>query len=166
LITPLEIHNHQFSKSFRGYNEQEVKNFLIQIGENYENLYRENNQLKEEIQRLEGELTKYYKLEETMNNTLIIAQQTAEEVKNNAHKEAELMLKESKKRIADLLMLYQEVIKRINVLNVELKSQIATQMDMLDKNDKKLEELADFFYSKDLKIIMENLEKETLKENE
>jgi len=164
MITPLEIHNQQFSKSLRGYNEQEVKNFLTHIGEDYENLYRENGQLKEDIQKLKYELEKYHKLEETMNNALVLAQQTAEEVKTNARKEADLMLQDFKKRIADLLMLYQEVIKRVSVLNVELKAQVDSQMEMLKKNDKKIEEITNFFCSKDMKNIMESLEKASLED--
>ena len=166
MITPLEIHNRQFKKSFRGYEEQEVNKFLTEIGNSYENLYKENIELKEEIQRLDSELRKYLKLEATMNNALILAQETAEEVKKNAHKEADLILQDSKQRIADMLMVYQEVIKRIGLLNSELKSQIGVQMQMLDKNDQKLEELADFFYSKDMKMIMEKLEKQVLEDNE
>lgn len=158
MITAMEIRNQQFSKSMRGYNQEEVKNFLMQLAQDYENLYSQNATLKENIKRLEAELQKYHKIEETMNNSLILAQQTAEDMKNNARRESELILEDAKKRIAELLMTYQEVIKRLNLFNTELKSQVSGQMEMLEKNQQRVEELTQFFYSKDLKEILEKLE--------
>lgn len=158
MITAMEIRNQQFSKSMRGYNQEEVKNFLMQLAQDYENLYSQNATLKENIKRLETELQKYHKIEETMNNSLILAQQTAEDMKNNARRESELILEDAKKRIAELLMTYQEVIKRLNLFNTELKSQVSGQMEMLEKNQQRVEELSQFFYSKDLKEILEKLE--------
>jgi cell division initiation protein len=93
-----------------------------------------------------------------MNNSLILAQQTAEDLKEAARKEAQLMLEESKRRISDVLMVYQEIIKRMNLFNTELRAQINVQLEMLDKNQHKIEELSDFFYGKDLKEMMERLE--------
>lgn len=158
MITAMEIRNQQFSKSMRGYNQEEVKNFLMQLAQDYENLYSQNATLKENIKRLEAELQKYHKIEETMNNSLILAQQTAEDMKNNARRESESILEDAKKRIAELLMTYQEVIKRLNLFNTELKSQVSGQMEMLEKNQQRVEELSQFFYSKDLKEILEKLE--------
>lgn len=164
MITAMEIRNQQFGKSMRGYNEDEVKNFLYRLSQDYENLYSENAQLKEQIQRLEFELAKYRKMEETMNNSLILAQQTAEDLKANAQREAELLLEESKRRIADVLMIYQEIIKRMNIFGVEIKAQISGQLEMLEKNQAKVEELSEFFYGKDLKDVIEKLEKVSLNE--
>lgn len=164
MITPMEIRNQQFKKAFRGYREDEVKNFLNQVVMDYENLYSENSKLKENIQRLEYELDKYHKLEDTMNNSLILAQQTAEELKGNARKEAELFMEQAKKRIAEVLMVYQEVIKRLGLFSAELKGQITSEMEMLEKNQNKIEELSNFFYSSDIKEIIEKLEKITLEE--
>ncbi len=164
MITGMEIRNQQFGKSLRGYNEEEVKNFLMQLAQDYENLYSQNATLKESIQRLEGELLKYHKIEDAMNNSLIFAQQTAEDVKTNARREAELILVDAKKRIADLLMVYQEVIKRLNIFNTELKAQMSGQMEMLEKNQQRIEELTQFFYSKDLKDILEKLEQVNIKD--
>lgn len=163
MITAMEIRNQQFKKAFRGYEKNEVKNFIMQLAQDYENLYSENAQLREKIQRVEYEIEKYRKIEETMNNSLILAQQTAEDLKNNARKEADLILEQSKNRIAEILMVYQEVIKRLGIFGTELKAQISSEMEMLEKNQKKVEELSSFFYSKDLKEIIENLDKLSIK---
>ena len=163
MITAMEIRNQQFGKSMRGYNQEEVKNFLMQLAQDYENLYSQNATLKESIQRLEAELLKYHKIEDTMNNSLIFAQQTAEDIKSNARREAELIMVDAKKRIAELLMVYQEVIKRLNLFNTELKAQMSGQMEMLEKNQQRVEELTQFFYGKDIKDMLEKLEQVNIK---
>jgi len=160
----MEIRNQQFTKSMRGYNEEEVKNFLQQLAQNYETLYSENSQLKESIQRCKFELDKYHKIEETMNNSLILAQQTAETLKVNAQKEAEKILDDSKRSIAEMLSAYQEVIKRLNLFNLELKSQLNIELEMLEKNMKKTEELSTFFNNQDVKDLLSNMSKLKIEE--
>ncbi|HZK43234.1 MAG TPA: DivIVA domain-containing protein [Syntrophomonadaceae bacterium] len=158
-MTAVEIRNQTFNKSMRGYSEEEVKNFLYRLSQDYENLYSENVQLKEQLQKLEYDLKKYHQIEETMNNSLILAQQTAEDLKANAHKEADLILKESKRRISEVLAVYQDIIKRLNVFGVEIKAQVNAHTDIMEKNQMKIDDLSQFFYSKDLKDLMEGLEK-------
>jgi len=158
----MEIRNQQFRKAVRGYSEDEVRNFLVRIAQDYETLYSENAKMRETVQRLEYELSRYHRMEETMNSSLILAQQTAEDLKAAARKEAQLMLEESKRRISDILLVYQEIIKRMSLFNTELKAQIGGQLEILDKNQRKIEELSDFFYGRDLKEMMERLESVTI----
>jgi len=165
MITAMEIRNQQFRKAVRGYSEDEVRNFLVRIAQDYETLYSEYAKSKETIQRLEHELSRYHRMEETMNSSLILAQQTAEDLKATARKEAQLMLEESKRKISDILLVYQEIIKRMNLFNTELKAQISGQMEMLEKNQRKIEELSNFFYGRDLKEIMERLETVTVNQD-
>lgn len=162
MITANEIRNQQFRKGVRGYSEDEVRNFLALIAQDYEVLYSENAKIRETMQRLEQDLARYHRMEETMNSSLILAQQTAEDLKGAARKEAQLMLEEAKHRISDILMVYQEIIKRMNLFNTELKAQVGGQLEILDKNQAKIEELSDFFYGRDLKEMMERLESVTL----
>lgn len=100
-----------------------------------------------------------------MNSSLIVAQQTAENIKTNAQRDAENLINNAKKRIAEIFLLYQDVIKRLNMFNSELKGQIAGQLEMVAKNQAKVEELTDFFFGKDTKEIMEDLEKVGLKDD-
>lgn len=159
MITAMEIRNQQFGRSFRGYSSEEVNNFLAKLAQDYENLYSENARLKESLERAKYDLERYHKLEETMNNSLILAQQTAEMLKLNAQKEADSILEDSKKKIAETFMVYQEVIKRLNIFNAEIKAQISGEMEMLERSQRKAEELSSFFYSKDIKDILVNLGK-------
>lgn len=89
MLTPMEIHDHQFKKSFRGYNENEVDDFLDKVVDDFERLLKENERLKNQLYSTETELEKYRSLEKTMNDTLIVAQRTADEVISAARKNAE-----------------------------------------------------------------------------
>jgi len=95
MLTPLDIHNKEFKKRFRGYNEEEVDEFLDTVIKDYEQLYRENIEIKETLDRLNSKLEHFQHMENTLHNTLIIAQETAEEVKFNAKRTTELMIKEA-----------------------------------------------------------------------
>lgn len=165
-MTGQEIRKQEFSKSLRGFDQEEVRNYLFTLAQDYENVYSENVQLKENVQRLNYELNRYHKLEETMNNSLILAQQTGEMLKENAKKEAEILLENSKKRIAEIFSIYQEVVKRLNMFNTELKAQLSGELEMVTKSQLKAEELTNFFYSSDIKDLMVNLDKLKIEEKE
>lgn len=91
MLTPLDIHNKEFRRSFRGYNEDEIDEFLDQVVNDYEKLFRENAQLKEELERKKKDIDQYQQLEKNLQDTLLVAQRTAEEVVSNAKKTAEEM---------------------------------------------------------------------------
>ena len=158
MMTSMEIRSQQFNRGMRGFKEEEVRNFLALVAQDYEKLFHENATLRDQIQKMEFELNKYRQMEETINNSLILAQQTAEEYKQNARREAELTLNEAKQKIAAMLNVYQDVIKRLNIYNAELKAQLSGQLEMLDKSQQRGEELSTFFYGKDLKELLEDLE--------
>lgn len=89
MLTPMEIHDHQFKKTFRGYSENEVDDFLDKIVVDFEKLMREIERLKNQVNTYNVELEKYRGLEKTMNDTLMVAQRTADEVISTARKNAE-----------------------------------------------------------------------------
>lgn len=89
MLTPMDIHNQTFKRSFRGFNEEEVDNFLDQVVNDYEHLWRENDKLKEELARSRKDIEQYKRLEKNLQDTLLVAQKTAEEVTSNAKKSAE-----------------------------------------------------------------------------
>ena len=89
MLTPMEIHNHQFKKSFRGYNENEVDDFLDRVVADFEKLQRDNERLKNQAETLNREIEQYRKLEKNLNDTLMVAQRTADEVISAAKKNAD-----------------------------------------------------------------------------
>ncbi|MGL5244348.1 MAG: DivIVA domain-containing protein [Sarcina sp.] len=92
-LTPMEINNKEFKKALRGYCAEEVDEFLDRIVEEFENLYRENTSLKEKIESSTEKIEHYSKIENTIQNTLLLAQNTAEQAKANAQKEADVIIK-------------------------------------------------------------------------
>ncbi len=89
MLTPMDIHNKDFKRAIRGYNSNEVDEFLDRIVTDYEKLFRENDKLKEQAGFNEKEISQYRKLEKNLQDTLMMAQNTADEILAAAKKNAE-----------------------------------------------------------------------------
>ncbi|MCI6693138.1 MAG: DivIVA domain-containing protein [Clostridium sp.] len=103
-LTPMDISNKEFKKGFRGYDSEEVDEFINEIIENYEELYKENSRLKENLSRVNEKLEHYVKIENTIQNTLLLAQNAAEQARETSQKESDMILKnanEVAKKILD-----------------------------------------------------------------
>jgi cell division initiation protein len=94
-LTPMDINNRKFGKSLRGYDTEEVESFLQTVSEDLEELISENVELKKQIERLNDSLTDLKEREHILKDTMLLAQQTKEEIKTNAIKEAEIIIRES-----------------------------------------------------------------------
>ncbi len=94
-LTPLDIRHKEFKRGMRGYVDGEVDEFLDEIADEFERLFKENIELAERGESLQEKIDQYRNLEETLQNTLVAAQRSAEELKANAQKEAQLMLSEA-----------------------------------------------------------------------
>ena len=96
MITPLDIENKKFSKrALNGYSTEEVDDFLDELTIAYEKLYKESSENKQMIDNLNNELNKYKQMESTLQNTLLMAQSAADEIKNEAKKQADTMVSEA-----------------------------------------------------------------------
>ncbi|NLO81782.1 MAG: DivIVA domain-containing protein [Clostridiales bacterium] len=123
-LTPVDIHNKEFSRTFRGYNEDEVDQFLDLIVEDFEKLYKENFELKERLSMLKEQVEYYKTMEATLKDTLITAQKTAEEVEASAHKKAELIIEEAEQEAQKIIQNANEQVLRIRLEYEETKKQI------------------------------------------
>jgi len=85
-ITPMDIEQQEFSRSFRGYNEEEVDDFLDKIVKDYEELINENVRLNEEIEKMKERLKEFSEIEESLKGALLNAQKSAEEIKGRIEK--------------------------------------------------------------------------------
>ena len=142
MLTPLEIDNKTFPRVFKGYNETEVDDFLDQIAADYGKLYKENAELKNEIEQSKKELEHYRKVEHTLQNTLVMAQSTAEEIKKIANqqaeqivKEAELEAKESvseiKNQTLEEMRRMEEMKKQFDVYKAKMEALLISQLELL-----------------------------------
>lgn len=124
-LTPLDIHNKEFSRRLRGYNEDEVNEFLDQVIKDYEALIRENKELQNQVLGLQERLDHFANMEETLSKTIIVAQETADELRNNSKKEAQLIIKEAEKNADRIINESLAKSRKIALEIEELKKQAA-----------------------------------------
>lgn len=143
MITPLDIENKKFSKQMmNGYNVEEVDEFLDDLTVDYEKAYKQSTELKARVDELENSLLHYKTIEDTLQNTLVMAQTTAEEVKDVARQQAEQIIKEAegnaRKSVDDLgqeiLMKKKEledIKKQFDVYKAKMESLLISQLELL-----------------------------------
>jgi cell division initiation protein len=102
-ITPLDIQQMVFKAGFRGYDKEEVNRFLEQVAQTVELLNRDNAVQREKISMLEQQLAELKRTEATLSTTLLSAQSLAEDVKRNAQREADLLIKEAELKASELI---------------------------------------------------------------
>lgn len=145
-LTPLDIHNKEFGRRLRGYDEDEVNEFLDQVIKDYESLIRENKELQNQLLTVQEKLNHFANIEETLSKTIIVAQEAADEVKGNAKKEAQLIIKEAEKNadriINDSLsksrkvsLEAEELRKQASIYRSRFRMLVEAQLEMLSKDD-------------------------------
>lgn len=104
MITPLDIENKKFSKQMmNGYNVDEVDEFLDQIMQDYETNYKELAASTAKLEELNNALNHYKTIESTLQNTLVMAQSTAEEVKSVAKQQADQIIAEAQSEAESII---------------------------------------------------------------
>ena len=89
MLTPMDIHAKEFGKSFRGFDENEVNEFLNEVMKAYATVLDERDQLRAELAREQETVDEFRRIEQSMRETLIVAQKTAEDVMESAKKNAD-----------------------------------------------------------------------------
>ena len=143
MLTPLDIENKKFSKQMMsGYSVDEVDEFLDEITADYEKLYKESAEAKNKIEDMQEDMAKYKNIENTLNNTLIMAQTAADDVKNLAKQQAEAILNEAqanaKQAVAELeqdIVIKQKELedlqKQFDVYKAKMESLLISQLELL-----------------------------------
>ncbi|ATO48114.1 MULTISPECIES: DivIVA domain-containing protein [Brevibacillus] len=145
-LTPLDIHNKEFSSGFRGYNVDEVNEFLDQIIKDFELMIKEKREIEERMSLLTERLDHYKNLEENLSKSILVAQETAEEVRNNARKESQLILKEAEKNADRIInealaksrkvaIEIEELKKRASVYRMRFRTLLEAQLEMIENGD-------------------------------
>lgn len=128
MITPMDIHNKTFSRGLRGYNEEEVNDFIRQLVTDYEQIYREHREMEEEMDQMKAKLANYEKISETMSQALQLAKDTSENVKKNAQRNAEILIAnahmESEKKLQEANEHRRKLIETINRTEGDMKNYI------------------------------------------
>ncbi len=145
MYSPRDLETIEFQKvKFRGYDPEEVDDIFAVIAKDYETLYKENISLKDKIDVLNGLVQQYKTVEETMQNTLMIAQTTAEEVIRTAKMQAEGILDDARREAEGIKMNIQSDIQTLEARKSQIeqdlrafvfktKGLLKTEQDILDE---------------------------------
>ncbi len=144
MLTPVDIENKEFTKTFRGYDVTEVEEFMRSLVADYERLYRSNADLKEKNATLNDTIGTYRGMEETMQNAILAAQRTAEDIKKTAYERAEVIVKDAERRaaeaigkanaaIAQLEKTYLFMQGEMNGFKAKMNALLATYMQLLSE---------------------------------
>lgn len=145
-LSPLDIHNKEFGKGFRGYNEDEVNEFLDQIIKDFEILLKDKKELEDKLKSSSERVGHFTTIEMTLQKSIVIAQEAAEEVRRNSQKEAKLIVKEAEKnadRIVNealskarrIALEIEELKKQSKVFRNRFKMLVEAQLDLIDTDD-------------------------------
>ncbi|MHA0855864.1 DivIVA domain-containing protein [Paenibacillus sp. CMAA1364] len=141
-LTPLDIHNKEFGRRIRGYDEDEVNEFLDQVIKDYEGVIRENKELHNQMFNLQERLDHFVNIEESLSKTIIVAQEAADDVKSNAKKESQLILKEAEKNADRIInealsksrkiaMEVEELKKQASIYRTRFRTLVEAQLELL-----------------------------------
>ena len=148
MITPLDIENKKFAKQvMNGYSVDEVDDFLDDLTVEYEKLFKENAEYKNDIIRLKEDMEHYKAIENTLQNTLVMAQTTAEDVKNVAKQQAEQIIAEAKlnaEKEVDYLeneislkkKELEDIQREFDVYKAKMESLLISQLEILKEMNK------------------------------
>ncbi len=123
MLTPMDIRNKEFKKAIRGYKDDEVDEFLDKVIADFERLYRENGELKDRISIDNERIESYTTMEKTLQNTLLIAQTTAEDIVANARKKAEIIIREAEEQGRKIIEESHSSVVKINKEFEDLKKE-------------------------------------------
>ena len=155
MIDPIEIENKEFKKSLRGYNEDEVDEFLDLVKEDYEQLYRENIELKEKIKLYQDQKDDYKELKGSLDKTLqlargaveditdaannnskskaIKAELEAEMIKEEAKLEAKKIIAEANNKKLEIRREYNSLVKEFKVFRNKFISLLNSELTSIDE---------------------------------
>ena len=148
MITPLDIDNKKFAKQMvNGYNVEEVDDFLDELTIDYSKNYKEVTELRAKVEELNNSLVQYKTIENTLQNTLLMAQETAEEVKNVAKQKADQIINDAKNNVQiqvnDLnneISIKQkeldDVKKQFDIYKAKMESLLISQLELLKEINK------------------------------
>ncbi|MBQ7039930.1 MAG: DivIVA domain-containing protein [Clostridia bacterium] len=142
-MTPIEIQNYEFvTQKIGGYNKKQVEDFVEAVVKDFEGYYRENKELKDRITVLNESLKNFKMMEDSLQNTLLFAQNTADDIKRNAQEKAENMIEEARVSAAEILREadrkkqdaqreYEELKNQYMIFKTKFKSLLEAELNLM-----------------------------------
>lgn len=144
MFTPVDLETVVFRRGVRGYRTREVQEFMRKVTIDYEKLYKENIELKEELEELKEIVKTYQQMEDTLKNTLYLAQGTADDIKSAGEKQAEVILREAQNLSEQMKLKVREEIQselqqlanlkqQVDLFRIQFKRFLQTLIEMSDQ---------------------------------
>jgi cell division initiation protein len=141
-ISPISIKKHEFSKKMRGYDTEEVHAFLEKLADDVEDLQKENETLKKQIEEASVRLNEFTRIEKNLQNTLLRAQESAAKAVESTKRQTSLMIKEAEIKASQILEKARENTNEVrtavinlreekNLIIAKLKSIVTSQAHLL-----------------------------------
>lgn len=164
-LTPLDIHQKEFRHSLRGYNEEEVDQFLDAVADEFERLFKENIDLSEKLEAANEKVRSYTEIERTLHNTMVAAQRSAEDIVKKSQVEAEMVLRDAEVKAKEIIhtalsqkQKTQAELMRIKQAEEDFRSRFRTLLDDYQRN------LREIPVADDVRVIMGKAGDETVGE--
>ncbi len=136
-LTPIDITNKRFRRGLRGYRPSDVDEFLAEVGSDYEAVVVENARLREQVAQMQQELERYRAIEEALKEALVLAQRTADELRANAHREAEVLRAQAELQARQQLEQQMKAIEDLRAhrqrFAIELRAALSGMLEMVER---------------------------------
>lgn len=152
-LTPLDIHNKEFNVRFRGYDQDQVNDFLDQIIKDYEALIRRNEDLERSLKDSQEKVAYFTDLKDALNQSIIVAQDAADKVKMNAQRESEIIQDDAEKQARQLLNESTDKSNQILQDASEKARQITVETDDLKKQTRIFRQRLQVMLESQLEIV-------------
>lgn len=150
MITPVDIQNKKYTSSAMGYKKSEVDEFMELLLRDYETMYKNNIDLSDKVTMLNNALEHYKSIEDTMQNALLVAQSTGDEMRRNAEEKARLIVEAAERKAreitaeatrasADAMRDAETVRRSTELFKAQMIGMFTSQIDIL-KNEHKAKE--------------------------
>lgn len=143
-LSSIDIQRQKFQVKLKGYDQDEVHNFLLSIAEQMEDLIRQNEQYRQEMDRLKDILGDYEERDKILKNTLVTAQKTSESLTNNATKEADLIVREAEFKASKVMEHAQQQVLRIQKDMLDLKLQRKALQDKIQTSIQIMQKMLEY----------------------
>ncbi|MBQ7950852.1 MAG: DivIVA domain-containing protein [Clostridia bacterium] len=143
MYTPIDLENINFKKTAFGYDKDEVMEFVENIYKDFDKLYKENLTLKDKNNMLSDAIREYKSMEDALRDTVVTAHSISDEIKKNAHKEAENIVKEASVQKDEMLSKANQELEVVrgqiatlkqefNIYKSKIRSLIQSQIEILE----------------------------------
>ena len=122
-VSPLSIKRQEFNKVMRGYDKDEVQSYLDKLSDEFENLQKENDSLKRELEESTVKLAEFRRIEKNLQDTLLKAQESSSKSIESTKKQSSLMIKEAEIKASQIMEKAKENANEIRNAVINLREE-------------------------------------------